>query len=152
MDALQEPLLEDSMKRITMARWAAIATLALAAQGTVWAQAAPPAPVQVNGAELQAWLDADGFAVGGINLVNGCHFIAKGKDLARIQTIFCPSMAQPFTVTGEVKIVGNQMCSKFAYPDGSKFEGCQDLFKVGDNKFELRAGGTVRSIVYRLVR
>ena len=140
------------MKRNDFARWATVAALALAAQGPVWAQAAPLAPHQVSGAELQAWLDADGFAIGGVNLGNGCHFIAKGKDLARIQTVYCPTMAQPFTVTGEVQIVGNQACSKFVYPDGSKFEGCQDLFKVGDNKFEFRTNGTVRTIVYRLVR
>ena len=140
------------MKRNEFARWAVIAALALAAQGTVWAQAAPLAPNQVSGAELQAWLDADGFPVGGVNLGNGCHFIAKGKDLARIQTIFCPNMAQPFNVTGEIKIVGNQMCSKFSYPDGSKLDACQDVFKVGDNKFEVRVGGTARSVLYRLVR
>ena len=140
------------MKRNPFARWATVAALALAANGPVWAQAAPLAPNQVSGAELQAWLDADGFAAGGINVVNGCHFIAKGKDLARIQTIFCPTMAQPFTVTGEIKIVGDQMCTKFAYPDGSRMEGCQEVVKIGDNKYEIRIGSTVRSVLYRLVR
>jgi hypothetical protein len=140
------------MKPVTFARLITIAAVAWAAQGSAWAQAAPLAPNQVSGAELQAWLDADGFAVGGINVINGCHFIAKGKDLARIQTIFCPTMAQPFTVTGEVQIVGNQMCSKFSYPDGSRLDACQDVFKVGDNKYEVRVGSSVRSVLYRLVR
>lgn len=140
------------MKRITFARLLTVAAMAWAAPGSAWAQAAPLAPNQVSGADLQAWLDADGFAVGGINVINGCHFIAKGKDLARIQTIFCPTMAQPFTVTGELRIVGNQMCSKFSYPDGSKLDACQDIFKVGDNKYEVRVGGTTRSVLYRLVR
>lgn len=112
----------------------------------------PLAPGQVSGAELQAWIDADGFAVGGLNLVSGCHFIAKGKDQARIQTIFCPTMAQPFSVTGEIKVVGNPLCSKFTYPDGSKLDACQDIFKVADNKLEVRVGGSARLVLYRLVR
>lgn len=140
------------MKRITFARWTALAALTLAAQGPAWAQAAPLAPGQVSGAELQAWVDADGFAVGGINVTNGCQFIAKGKDKARIQTIYCPDLAQPFTVTAEFRIAGNQMCTKATYPDGSQLDACQDVFKVADNKYEVRVGGILRSVLYRLVR
>jgi hypothetical protein len=140
------------MTRFALARLNIIAALALAATGSPWAQTAPLAPGQVSGAEMQAWIDADGFVVGGFNLGNGCHFIAKGRDAERIQVITCPTMAKPFTVTGELRIAGNQMCAKFSYPDGSRLDACQDLFKVGDNKYELRVDGAVRSVLYRLVR
>lgn len=88
------------MTRKSFARLSSIAAFALAATGRPWAQTAPLAPGQVSGAEMQAWIDADGFVVGGLS-------------------------------------VGN---------------GCQDLFKVGDNKYEVRINGTVRSVLYRLVR
>lgn len=140
------------MKRRNTGAWVALAAVAWAWHGPALAQASALAPGQVSGAELQSWLDADGMPFAGINLVNGCHFIAKGKDTARIQTIFCPTMTQPFTVTGEIKIVGNQMCSKFTYPDGNKLDACQDVIRVGDNKFEVRLGGAARSVLYRLVR
>lgn len=125
---------------------AAIAALPLGSR----AQSAALASGQVAGAEIQAWFDADGMAVGGLNLGNGCAFMAKGAP-KRYQTVYCPGM-DPFTVLGETKIVGNQLCSKFVYPDGSSYDACQDLFKVGDNKYEVRVYGVTRSILYRLVR
>jgi hypothetical protein len=129
----------------------AVAVVASAAHGAAYAQATALAPGQVSGAELQAWFDADGLAVGGINLGNGCTFVARGAGSARSQSIHCPTMA-PFTVKGEAKVAGNQLCSKFVYPDGSVLDRCQDVFKVGENKYEFRFGGQVMTVVYRLVR
>lgn len=139
------------MKRITFARWATIATLALAGPGAVWAQAAPLAPGQVSGAEIQSWLDADGFAVAGVNLANKCYFMARSTKDGRQQTVDCPSQPGSFSVLGEAKVVGNQLCSKFGYPDGSRMERCQDVVKVGDNKYELRVGGQVTAVLRRLL-
>lgn len=113
------------------------------------ARAQSPA-VQVTGAELDAWFAADEMAVAGLN-ANSCHWIAKGSGAARSQTVYCPGMA-PFTVTGEARVDGNRLCSKFNYPDGSRFEACQDIFKVGENKYEGRLNGATRTVFYRLVR
>jgi hypothetical protein len=152
MDPTSPQRPEDLVTRKSLIRLSIITALALAASGSPWAQTTALAPGQVSGAELQAWIDADGFVVGGLNLANGCHFIARGRDTARIQVISCPTMAQAFTVAGELRIAGNQMCSKFTYPDGSRLDACQDLFKVGDNKYEVRVDGAVRSVLYRLLR
>ncbi len=121
------------------------------ASGMVWAQAPALAPGQVPGNEIQAWLEADGFAVGGINLANGCYFLARGAGKARTQSIQCVNMA-PFSVTGEGKVSGNQFCSKFDYPDGTKVDRCLDVVKVGENKYELRTEGRTTTLLYRLVR
>jgi hypothetical protein len=140
------------MKRITFARWATIATLTLAAPVAVWAQAAPLAPGQVSGAEIQSWFDDDGFAIAGINVGNKCYFMGRSTKDGRQQTVDCPSQPGSFTVLGEAKVVGNQLCSKFGYPDGSRTDRCQDIYKLGDNKYEFRFGGQPMAIFQRLVR
>jgi hypothetical protein len=109
------------------------------------------APGQVSGAELQSWYDADGFAAAGINLLNGCYFISKGGGVERAQSIHCATRP-PFTVVGESRVVGNQICSKNAYPDGSTVAHCQDVFKLGENKYEMRVNGRPTTLMYRLVR
>jgi hypothetical protein len=113
------------------------------------AQAASPA--LVTGDELQAWFASDQMAVAGINLSNGCHWLTKGPMQARWQTVFCPN-AEPFTVKGEAQVQGHRLCSKFVYPDGSRFEGCQEIYRIGQNRFENRIDGVPRSVFYRIVR
>ncbi len=139
-----------------------VGALLLAAHGGVAAQAPAPAatsaatpatlaPGQVSGAELQAWFDAEGMPIAGINLRNQCYFLARGANDARRQYIDCPGMAT-FVVVGEGKVVGDQLCSKFSYPDGSRIDRCQDVFKVGDNRYELRVQGAVMTVFSRLLR
>lgn len=111
----------------------------------------PSAGVRVSGAELEAWFAADQMAVAGVGVGNGCHWITKGPLSARSQTVYCPN-ASPFTVTGVARIQEDQLCSAFSYPDGSKFEACQEIYRVGENRYEARVGSTVRNIMYRLVR
>jgi len=108
-------------------------------------------PSQVLGAELQAWFDADGFAAAGINLSNGCYFISKGGGNERAQSIHCAGRPV-FTVIGESRVVGNQICSKNSYPDGSTVAHCQDVFRIGENKYEMRVDGKPMTLMYRLVR
>jgi hypothetical protein len=139
------------MKSRSVTRTVALVVLGCGIQGAACAQGASLAPGQVPGAEVQSWLDADGFAVGGIFLSNGCRFIASGKGTARVQSVHCPAMA-PFTVTGEGKVAGDQFCSKFDYPDGTRVDVCQGLFKVGENKFEFRSQGRATTVLYRLLR
>lgn len=127
------------------------AAAALIAVVPGWAQGDALAPGQVSGAEIQAWLDADGFAIAGVNLVNGCYFMIRSNADGRRQTIDCPNQFAPFSVLGEAKVVGNQFCSKFTYPDGTRNDACASFFKVGDNKYEIRAGRTA-SVFYRLLR
>ena len=125
------------------------ASLCLASE-SIWAQSTA-ATSQVLAAELQAWFDADGFAAAGINLSNGCYFMSKGTGTERAQSIHCPTRP-PFTVTGESRVVGNQICSKNSYPDGSTVAHCQDVFRIGENKYEMRVEGRPTTLMYRLVR
>lgn len=122
----------------------------LSVAGSVQGQA-PLAPGQVSGAELQSWYDADGFAAAGINLLNGCYFISRGGGAERAQSIHCATRP-PFNVVGESRVVGNQICSKNTYPDGNTVAHCQDVFRVGENKYEMRVDGRPTTLMYRLVR
>ena len=90
-------------------------------------------------------------AVAGFNVNNSCHWIAKGPGTARSQSVYCPN-SEPFTITGEARVDENRLCAKAIYPDGSRFEGCQEIFKVGENKYEGRVNGATRTVFYRLVR
>jgi hypothetical protein len=111
----------------------------------------PTPGVRVTGAELEGWFAADEMAVAGVSTGSGCHWLTKGPLGARTQTVRCPQGA-PITVTGVASIQGDRLCSKFTYPDGSQYEACQDIYRVGDNKFEIRVDGVVRNVMYRLVR
>lgn len=137
------------MKEQTLGRLAAAAAIPILSACGAIAQPTPAA--QVTGAELQAWFAADQMAVAGITVANGCHWIIKGPGNARSQTAYCPNSA-PFTVTGEARVEGNRLCSKFNYPDGARFDACTEIFKIGDNKFEARLDGVPRNVFYRLVR
>lgn len=138
------------MKSHALLRPLAFAVAVAALPFASLAQPAALAPGQVSGAEIKAWFDADEMAVAGMSLGNSCAWIARGTTPRR-QTIYCPN-TDPFTVMGEASIVGDQLCSKFSYPDGSKLDACQAIVKVGDNKYELRINGVARNVFYRLVR
>ena len=113
-----------------------------------WAQtAAQP----VSGQEIEAWFAADQMAVAGISLANGCHWMTKGPKQSRYQTVHCANQA-PFTVLGEARLEGDRLCSKFSYPDGSRLDACQEIVRVGENKYEMRVGGVARSTLCRLLR
>lgn len=133
-------------------RVTAVAAISLGTHGGVLAQAAPLAAGQLSGAELQALVDADGLALGGVSLRNGCQFMAKNRGAERHLSVFCDANVAPWTVKGEGKVVGDTWCTKFKYPDGSGQDGCEEFFKIGDNRYEIRAGGVPVSRVYRLIR
>lgn len=114
------------------------------------AAAQPLSGVRVTGPEIEAWFASDQMAVAGIG-ANNCHWITKGPLQARSQTVYCPNSAS-FTVTGLAQVQDDRLCSKFVYPDGSRFEACQEIFKVGDNKYETRVDGVPRNVFYRLIR
>ncbi len=126
----------------------AAALIGLVPAGEAAAQAQPA--VRVTGAELESWFASDQMAVAGIGL-NNCHWITKGPGSSRSQTVHCPGSA-PFTVTGQAQVQADRLCSKFVYPDGTRFEACQEVFKVGDNKYEGRDDGVLRNVFYRLIR
>jgi len=128
---------------------AAIAAASLAPIGNTIAQSS--AAVQVTGAELESWFAADQMAVAGFTPANSCHWITKGPGQARTQTVYCPNSI-PATVVGQARVEGNRLCSKFSYPDGTKYEACQEIYKVGDNKYEARVDGVARNVFYRLIR
>jgi hypothetical protein len=115
------------------------------------AQSPAPGPDGVSGAELQTWLDSDGMAVAGMFLRNGCYFMAQGTGNRRQQSVKCAGR-EPFAVIGEASVKGNQFCSKFSYPDGVVADVCQDVVRVGDNKYQMRNAGSQPTVVfYRLL-
>jgi len=133
-------------------RFSRLVLVAASTMSLLACETAPQASaVQVTGAEIEAWFAADQMAVAGTNVNNDCHWIAKGVGKARSQTVYCPN-SEPFTITGEARVDGNRVCSKFIYPNGSRYEGCTEIFKVGENKYEGHLNGAKRTIFYRLVR
>ncbi len=140
----------NSMRLGLFTRGVAATAAAVLVNASAFAQSATT-PIQILGAELQAWFDADGFAAAGINLSNGCYFMSKGSGSGRAQSIHCATRP-PFTVIGESRVVGNQICSKNSYPDGSTVAHCQDVFRIGDNKYEMRVDDRPMTLMYRLVR
>jgi len=100
---------------------------------------------------MQAWAAADGFAVGGITLENGCQFLGKNRGTERHLSVMCANDRAPWTVKGEGKVVGDRWCTKVTFPDLSTQDRCDELFKIGENKYEFRAGGVPVNRVYRLV-
>ena len=128
-----------------------VAAIALTVHGTAVSQTAQLAPGQVSGVELQAWVDADGLAVGGINLLNQCQWLAKTHYGDRYLTVICSSNLSPWTVKGEGKVVGNRYCQKMRYPDGGGYDDCEEFFKIGDNRYETRLDGKPTQHVYRLI-
>jgi hypothetical protein len=112
---------------------------------------AQTAPQRVTGQEIESWFAADQMSVAGISLANGCHWITNGPKERRNQSVHCLNHA-PFTVVGEARVEGDRLCSKFVYPDGSRLEACQEVFRIGDNKYETRIGGGARGVFYRLLR
>jgi hypothetical protein len=139
------------MRIFSLSCMTTVAAIALSASGGVLAQTASIAASQVSGAELQSWVDADGLALGGIVLQNGCQFLAKSKGGERHLSVFCPNNVAPWTVKGEAKVVGDKWCVKFLFPDGNVSDQCEEFFKVGDNKYEIRLAGKPVNRVYRLI-
>lgn len=136
-----------SMSLSSAALWAA---MALAGAESALAQTASLAPGQVSGAELQAWVDADGLALGGVGLEDKCRFFAQSRGLDRYVGGLCPGNFAPWVVKGVGKVVGNSWCVKFSYPDGSSTDGCEEFFKMADSSLEIRRGGKPVYRVYRL--
>ena len=136
---------------VRTSRILAVALLACAASAPSVAQQSG-AGTQVLGAEIQSWLNADGFAIAGLNPATGCFFMIRTSSDGRRQAVDCPNRPPPFIVLGEGKVVGNQFCSKFTYPDGTTADLCYDIFRIGENKYETRSGGAARLVFYRLIR
>lgn len=132
---------------------ARVAAFALAAwTAAAGAQTAGLAPGQVSGAELKTWVEADGLAVGGYNLLNNCQFLAKnGQGDARYLAVVCPGDPMPWTVKGEGRVVGDRWCTRFTYPNGTGADTCEEIFRIGDNRYEFRENGRVRSRLHRLI-
>ena len=114
------------------------------------AQTTSLAAGQVTGAELQAWVDADGLALGGIDLVGQCLFLAKNRGVERHPSVFCSEDSAPWVVKGEAKVVGNSWCVKYRYPNGGGTDHCEEFFKDADGKLEIRRDGKPVNRAYRL--
>lgn len=140
------------MKRFfSVAATAAVLTIIGASHGDAVAQQARLAPGQVAGAELQKWVDADGLALAGLDLRRSCQFMAKNNSAERHLSVFCPGDTAPWAIKGEAKVVGDSWCVKFRYPDGTADQHCEEFFKIGDNRYEIRVNGTAQNRVSRLI-
>lgn len=139
------------MRTSALAATTAVVAAILIAHPGLSAQTAQLASGQVSGAELQSWVDADGLAVAGYDLKRNCHFMAKNKQADRHLTVFCSDQSGPWTVKGEGKVVGNSWCVKFRYPDQTADEHCEEFFRLGENRYEIRLNGSAVDRVYRLV-
>jgi len=100
---------------------------------------------------MQAWVAADGLAVGGVALGIACQFLGINRGTERHLTMMCNHDSAPWTVKGEGKVVGDTWCTKFTYPNGTTQDRCDELFKIGENKYEFRTRGVPVNRVYRLV-
>jgi len=136
------------MKTGSLTMLAVAGMVGLAAGGGALAQMS--ATLRVSGAELAEWFARDQMAVAGIGFPSYCHYVVKGPGDARSQTLYCPNSA-PITVIGQARIEGDRLCSEFVYPNGTRYQGCQEMFKVGENKYEARVDGVARSVFYRLI-
>lgn len=131
-------------------RAAAVLAAILVAQGAVLAQT-PLAADQVSGAELQRWVEADGLALAGFDLRGNCQFMAMNRGTVRHLALMCPGQQAPWTVKGEGKVVGNSWCVKFSYPNGTADDHCEEFFKLGENRYEIRMNGSAANRVSRLI-
>jgi hypothetical protein len=147
------PLLKRLMTAHALSRAAAALSLSAIVSLPLPAMAQAPAvgPDVVSGAELQRWLDSDGMAVAGMFLRNGCYFMAQGTGNRRHQSVKCAGL-DAFVVIGEVRVQGDQFCSRFRYPDGVLADMCQEVVRVGDNKYQMRpVGSQPTTLFYRLL-
>jgi hypothetical protein len=126
----------------------AAASCAMAAMMAV-AQPSPTAPVRVTGTEIQRWLDSDGMAVAGVSTENGCYFLAQGAP-ARTWSIKCRGQA-PFSTTGDSRVVGDQLCTRMPIPNAPVYDRCQDVFRIGDNTYQVRFQERITDTFYRLL-
>lgn len=113
-----------------------------------WAQQSTKEPVQVSGADLQAWLSKS-FVIAGENHANGCVFMILGEASQRTQFYSCPT-GNSDTVKGTSRVDGNMFCSKWPYAAG---EQCREWYQVGENKYEQRdKGSRTKSVTFYIVK
>ena len=98
-----------------------LVTGALAATAA-WAQQSTKEPVQVSGAELQAWL-SNGFVYAAEDHTNGSVFFVVGEANDRALFYSHPSMGMN-TVKGAQRVVGDTLCAK--WPGIRSEERCRD--------------------------
>jgi hypothetical protein len=116
----------------------ALASLVLTAAAT-----AQPG-VKLVGAELEAMIQ--GYVVtAGFNPANGCVFMAVNHSPSRREQ-YADCVQQAGLSKGSARIDGDRLCTKYEYRD----ERCTEVYRVGDNRFELRGGDGPPILVYRL--
>jgi len=113
-------------------------TGALAATAA-WAQQSPKEPVQVSGADLQAWL-SNGFVYAAEEHTNGSVFFVVGKASERRLYFYHPS-GDTHGVNGTQRVVGDTLCGKWLFGTGEE-EKCREWYRVGENKYEAREKGS----------
>ena len=103
----------------------------------VWAQQSTKEPVQVSGAELQAWL-SNGFVFAGEDHTNGSVFMVVGEASQRTLLFSHPRDGTQI-VKGTQRVDGNVLCTKWAF---AARETCREWYRIGENKYEGRDKGS----------
>ena len=122
-------------------RTSALASMFIAsalAATTAWAQQGTQEPVQVSGADLQAWL-SNGFVFAAEDHTNGSVFMVFGPTGNR--SLFFYSGEYTYgSVKGTQRVVGDTLCAKWPFNAGE--ERCREWYRVGENKYEQRTPGS----------
>ena len=121
-----------SMASVTVA---ALSTLALR---SALAQSPPAAGEKVNGAQLQAWLDAK-FSYAGVHKSSQCVILNVASGAARALLIGCPN-GWAEKINGTARIVGDTYCTTFPIPNTPPGEDCVTWHSLGQWRFEQRKG------------
>jgi hypothetical protein len=115
-----------------------LVTGALAATGA-WAQQSTKEPVQVTGAELQAWL-SNGFVYAAEDHTNGSVFFVVGEASDRRLFYYINEYSPTSAFKGTQRVVGDTLCAR--WPGIRQEERCREWYRVGENKYETREKGS----------
>jgi hypothetical protein len=125
--------------RMNTSTFASIFLTGAMAATAAWAQQSPKEPVQVSGADLQAWL-SNGFVYAAEEHTNGSVFFVVGGASERTMYFFQPG-GHTRGVKGTQRVVGDSLCGKWLFGTGEE-EKCPEWYRVGENKYEAREKGS----------
>jgi len=102
--------------------------------------------VKLTGAEIDKLLLKPGAISFGINHQFNWVWIVEALENGK-RSVYWRSLANPImwgTDIGATKIVGDQVCSKWTFGP----ERCLDIYRVGEDKYESKLGGSLFSTWY----
>ena len=105
-----------------------------------WAQPSAQEPVQVSGADLQAWL-SNGFVYAAEDhMIGGSVFFVMGAANDRRLFYYINEYSPTSSFKGTQRVVGDTLCA--TWPFNARGEQCREWYRVGENKYEQREKGS----------